>query len=183
MPGFSADAGANAGEITLSWSAVSGATGYEVRYRAAQRGTSLSDPIFVSGGSAISHTLTSLTSGQNYIVRVRAVSGGTDISRDSIITGVAAAAGSSVALAAPAVRAVPGDGQIVLHWDPVPGATGYQVRYREAVQGADFSDYIDVVNANHYILDGVQGTYIFRVRAVSRTEFSSEYNTGRVQTN
>ena len=183
VPGFTAGAGANAGEITLSWNAVSGATGYEIRYRASQTGTRFSDPILVSGGSATTYTLTGLTSGQNYIVRVRAVSSGTDISSDAIISGVAAAAGFSVALPAPVVRATPGDGLITLHWHAVPGAMGYQVRYREAVEGAEFSDYIDVVNATYYVLDEVQGTYIFRVRAVSQTEFSSEYNTGRVQTN
>ena len=182
VAGFTAGAGTNSGEIQLSWDAVSGATGYEVRYRAAQQGTNLSDPIIVSGGSAISYTLTGLTGGQNYIVRVRAISSGADLSSDAVISGVAATAGSSVALAAPVARVTPGAGQITLDWDPVPGATGYQVRYREAVQGTVLSDYIDVA-ATQYTLTGVQGTYVVRVRAVSNTEFSSEFITDSAQTN
>ena len=182
VPSFTAGAGANSREIYLSWDAVSGATGYEVRYRAAQQGTSHSDPIFVSGGSTTSYTLTGLTGGQEYIVRVRAVDGETDLSRDAVISDVAATDGSSVALSQPVVTVTPGDGQITLDWSPVPGATGYQVRYREAVQGTILSDFIDVT-ATQYTLTGVNGTYVIRVRAVSNTEFSSEFITGSAQTN
>ena len=157
VAGFTAGAGANSGEIQLSWDAV-------------------------SGGSTISYTLTGLTGGQEYIVRVRAVDGETDLSRDTVISDVAATAGSSVALSQPVVTVTPGAGQITLDWDPVPGATGYQVRYREAVQGTVLSDYIDVA-ATNYTLTGVNGTYVVRVRAVSRTEFSSEFKTGNAQTN
>ena len=182
VAGFTAGAGANSGEIHLSWDAVSGATGYEVRYRAAQQGTNLSDPIFVSGGSTTSYTLTGLTGGQEYIVRVRAVDGETDLSRDTVISDVAATAGSSVALSQPVVTVTPGAGEITLDWSPVPGATGYQVRYRKAVQGTVLSDYIDVA-ATNYTLTGVNGAYVVRVRAVSNTEFSSEFITGNAQTN
>ena len=182
VAGFTAGDGANSGEIHLSWDAVSGATGYEVRYRAAQQGTNSSDPIFVSGGSTISYTLTGLTGGQEYIVRVRAVDGETDLSRDTVISDVAATAGSSVALSQPVVTVTPGAGEITLDWSPVSGATGYQVRYRKAVQGTVLSDYIDVA-ATNYTLTGVNGAYVVRVRAVSNTEFSSEFITDSAQTN
>ncbi|MCY4338331.1 MAG: fibronectin type III domain-containing protein [Gammaproteobacteria bacterium] len=71
------------------------------------------------------------------------------------------------------VEETPGTGNIRLAWDPVPGATGYQVRYREMTERT-FGDFIDVA-ATQYTITGVSGTQLIQVRAVSKTEFSSKF--------
>ena len=105
--------------ITLSWSAVTGATGYDVKQGASGTATAVS--------SGVSHTFTGLTANTEYTLYVRARnSGGT--SEWNLLTATTALAGPS-GLSASATSA-----RLTLTWNAVSGATGYDVRL-----GADSS--------------------------------------------
>jgi len=71
--GVSATAGsAGSGQITVSWSSVSGATGYYIYRDTSSTG---SFPLLVDAGSAVSYANTGLTSGTTYYYKVSAYKG------------------------------------------------------------------------------------------------------------
>jgi hypothetical protein len=133
-PTLTATTGASCGQINLSWTSVSGATGYKV-YRSTSSGGvySLITPIPVT---SLSYTDGGLTAGATYWYKVRATNGSTD-SADS--TAKSAAANSNCVSVPPpptGLTATPGacgTGQITLSWSSSSGATSYQL-YRGGAQ-------------------------------------------------
>ena len=113
------------GQATISWTAVTGATSYNVYYRASSGVTTLNGTkqVNVASGGVI----TGLTNGTTYYFIVTAVGAGGE--------GVASAA-ANVTLAgntpsAPTgVSATAGNGQVTPIWTSVTGATSYNVYYR-----------------------------------------------------
>ena len=100
--------------ITLNWSAVSGAVGYAI-YRA----TSSSGPYtYLQTVTETTYTDYGLTSGTAYYYEIAAVNAA-GVSTYATLTVIALPA-------APAsLSAVPGDTQVTLSWTAVSGATGY----------------------------------------------------------
>jgi large repetitive protein len=102
------------GQVTLSWTAVPGATGYHV----------LRDGVQVATTTAAGYTDTGLDNGTPYGYQVLA----TNLAGWSPLTG--AVSGTPGVLAPPTptgLVAAPGDGTVALAWNAVPGATSYQV--------------------------------------------------------
>ena len=119
-------AAAGASRVRLTWSAVSGATTYQYRYKqTSMADTAYSAPAEVSTAEYNSRNKlisTGLTAGTGYTFQVRA--NGT--------TGAwgTATATPTTTVAAPAnVRADPGVGSITLRWDAV-GTADYEYRYK-----------------------------------------------------
>jgi|GEM_PF-6819538 len=109
------------GQISLSWSAVQGATSYEVRRW-------LNDPaqkILVFNGSQTSFVNTGLTNGLRYSYEVSSVNAS---GTGPASAAVSATVGAQIPSAPQNLRAVAGDASVSLTWDVASGATSYKVR-------------------------------------------------------
>ena len=99
--------------LTLSWTAASGATGYEVKLGANGATTAVS--------SGTSHTFSSLTASTSYTLYVRAKNGGGASGWSSLR--------ATTALAAPrGLSATATNTSLTLSWTTVSDATGYEVK-------------------------------------------------------
>ncbi len=102
---------AGVGQVTVTWTAVSGATSYQL-----YRGTTL-----VSSPTTTSYVDTSLTAGTSVSYTVKAVNAGG-------ASAASAAASATPTLAAPTgLAATAGNAQVALTWTAVTGATSYNV--------------------------------------------------------
>ena len=114
--GLSATAGDS--QVSLIWTAVSGATGYKV-YRG---GTLVGSP------TAASYTDTGLSNGTSYSYAVSAVN---SAGENAVSSAVSATPATPVAVVVPStptgLSATVGDAQVALGWTAVSGATGYKV--------------------------------------------------------
>ena len=123
---FSAVAG-NA-QVSLSWSAVGGATGYKVYRRTAPSGAYAK----IYEGAGISYTDIGIANGTNYGYVVTAYNANQEssYSTEMLVTP------APPALNAPgAPSAIAGNAQVSLSWSPVGGATGYKVYRRTTPSG------------------------------------------------
>jgi len=136
------------GQVVVSWGAVSGAAGYVVYVNGSPLGTFLST----------SDTVTGLTDGTMYSFTVAATNGGGSSAQSAAAVGTP----EPVAPAAPTgVVATAGDGQAVLTWTPVSGATGYRV-FENGTSVAT------VTSASDTVADLTDGTtYNFTVAATN----------------
>ena len=169
--------------VVLSWYSVSGATGYEVVY---DTSSSFTNPIGWSV-SGMSQTTGTLTNGTTYYWRVRAFAGSQYSSWSSIWSFT-----KSSAIVPPTGLSVssywnttsPGFPSMVLSWNAVSGATGYEMWVRPS--GGSYTSLgtrdAPYVTFNSNSLPGgaryVSGTtYYFKVRTVtasSTSDFTSE---------
>ncbi len=170
------------GQVTLTWSSVTGATSYNL-YMASQTGVTKTNYASLTDG--MKHTgvtspypHTGLTNGKTYYFVVAAVSasGESDESSEvsttippSTVTGVTAAAGS---------------GQITVSWNAATGATSYNL-YMASQSGLTKSNYATLVDGNKFtnvtspkiisnIINGI--TYYFIVTAVNSGGESADSN-------
>lgn len=118
--------------IKTTWSAVSGAAGYEL-YRATSRSGTYTK---VYGGTALSYTNSKLTTGKNYYYKVKAyvLVGSTKVygSFSAIVSGKAVPATPT----AKATRI--SNSRVKITWSAVSGATKYQV-YRATSKSGSYS--------------------------------------------
>jgi fibronectin type 3 domain-containing protein len=152
-------------QVTLSWDAVTGATGYNIYYQSTP-GASTSSTLKVSG-SAATQVVPNLTNGNAYYFVVTAV----NASGESLPSGEV-----SVIPAVPTrpsgIGASAGNAQVTVTWKNVVGATSYNVYYGTAA-GVTTSSPNKITGA----LNGVTGqvvadllnetTYSFVVTAVN----------------
>jgi fibronectin type 3 domain-containing protein len=114
-------AAAASGQVTVSWTAVSGATSYNVYY-ATSAGVTVATGTKVSVTTGTTYTLTSATSGATYYFLVTAV--------NSAGESTTATANATLSPAAPtALVATAGNAQVALSWTAANGATSYNVYY------------------------------------------------------
>ncbi len=116
-------------QIEVSWTGVSGATGYDILYNT-ENSTSTGSPVLFSGNpvSGTNATITGLTNGVEYFVFVR----GENAAGDGDYS-----PGTSATPAAPTVVPDPpeapdltaGDEEIGVSWTAVSGATAYDILY------------------------------------------------------
>ncbi len=127
VPGIPGDltAAAGNGSVTLGWSAVSGATSYNVYYKQGA-GVTTGNGIEISGANNPA-AVTGLTNGKLYSFIVTAVIGATEGSSSVEV--------DQTPLAPPGVpgglTATPGDSNISLTWNPVSGAQSYNLYYKQ----------------------------------------------------
>lgn len=150
-------------KVVLSWTAVSGATGYNV-YRGTSAGGEAASPV-ASNVPAPTFTDTGLTNGTTYFYKVAAVNanGAGEKSNE------ASAKPAATPLPAPSgLTATPGDKQVVLSWNAVTGATGYNV-YRGTSAGGEAANPVGAnVSAAAFTDTGLTNgtTYFYKVSAI-----------------
>ena len=128
--GLSASAGDTT--ATLSWTAVSGATGYNI-YQATCAGCEAAPvALNVAGGGSTTTTITGLTDGTKYFYVIQAVN-----STGHSASSNEATARPQIALpAAPTLSATAGDTTVTLNWNAVAGATSYNI-YQATCSGCE----------------------------------------------
>src|SRR5207245_2092366 len=132
-PGAPTNVTATAGnaQVTLSWTAVSGATGYNVK-----RSTTSGGPYTTVGPNVTptSFTDSGLTNGTTYYYVVSALNaGGESVNSAQVSTTPAAPPGAPTN-----VTATAGNAQVTLSWTAVSGATGYNVK-RSTTSGGPYT--------------------------------------------
>jgi fibronectin type 3 domain-containing protein len=154
-------------QISLSWTAGSGATSYHVK-----RATVSGGPYTQVGSpAAASYTDTGLTNGTNYFYVVSAVNASGESANSSQTSGTPASFSptSSVPAAPTSLTATPGNQQISLTWTASSGATTYHVK-RAAVSGGPYTQ-VAAPAGNSYINTGLtNGTpYFYVLSALNST--------------
>jgi hypothetical protein len=116
-------------QLTVSWSAVAGATSYEVYYSTVNDSSTATKFTGDSNTADTTCTITGLANGTAYYVWVKAVNGAgsSGFSSASAPATPVAAVIAPAAPGAPAVAA--GDMQLTVTWTAVTGATSYEVYY------------------------------------------------------
>ncbi len=149
--------------IKISWSKVSGASGYKV-YRATSSNGTYTRVYTATSGSTLSYTNTSLTTGKTYYYKVRAYhleDGAKVYSSYSSVksakpipatpSGVKAARASSTS--------------IKVSWSSVSGATGYEV-YRATSKTGTYTKVTSTTSKSYTNTGRTKGkTYYYKVRA------------------
>ena len=167
-PGSLAAAPGDSGEIDLTWTAISAATDWEVRYKAENAGygswTDVCDSNCTAGTLA-AHTVTGLHNRVLYTFQVRA--------RNSIGWGLPATATARSVAGAPTAptlaKAVGGDGRVTLAWT-YGGARWVDTWQYSSDGGTNWSNF---TGSNRFTRSGTvtgltNGTsYTFKVRAVN----------------
>jgi uncharacterized protein YjdB len=168
-----ASAGYNS--IKISWSKVSGATGYEL-YRATSSSGTYSRVATVTGGSTLSYINTGRTAGTTYYYKVRAyvTSGSTNV--PSSFSSVKSA---KPVPATPAITtASAGYNSVKISWGKVSGATGYQIYRATSKEGtysriATITSGSTVTYTNKSLTTG--RTYYYKVRAYRTVNGTNVY--------
>ena len=109
--GFDATTGSGAGEINLSWTAITGATGYDYRYKLASASTypaAGTTGDWTSAGTGTTFTITNLSGGVFYDVQLRAK-----------VTGIGDSAATSAERAQ--AQTTPGPASLTFSQGPNPG--------------------------------------------------------------
>jgi fibronectin type 3 domain-containing protein len=119
-------------QVALTWNTVSGATWYNL-FRSTNSGSTYT--LYQPGLTATSYTDTSVTSGSPYYYYVSAANANGETSGGNVVSAIPGAA----TLPAPTgLRIVPASTQLTLYWNPVTGASGYNV-YRGTSPGGEGS--------------------------------------------
>ena len=151
----------------LSWNAVSGATGYEVKIAASEAGLASAQAVEVSAASYTPST--ALTNNQTHYWRVRAKDGAGQHGAWSAINSLSINWGAIEELS-PAAGSSTTDTTPALSWNAVSGATGYEVQIAESEAGLASAQAVEVSAASYTPSTGLtnEQTHYWRVRAVER---------------
>ncbi len=160
--------------LAVSWSAVSGATGYEVQWKSAGQNW---DPDnrqnTVSSGTTTTSSITGLIEGTEYTVRVAATkTNALDGSPSDEVTGTPYAPTpgqvTGVSASAPS-RGAAGVGKLNVSWNAILGATGFDIQYKKS-SGSWSTKSISVGSATADTITGLENgtTYTVQVRATNQ---------------
>lgn len=164
--GLTATAGNN--RVALAWSAVTGATSYQV-FRTS---TGTWDVTPLATTSKVTFTDWTAINGTTYAYLVRAANKGG--------VGPASVVVSGTPLAAPTgVTAQRGDTQVTVSWQAVPGAASYTLYRSTTWTNESFAEAATGITAPTFVDTGlINGTkYYYRVRAVAPFGISSQSST------
>ena len=138
------------GGLDVSWTAVEGSTGYELQWRRSGEQAWQS----TRTGVVLRFSVGGLVRGASYEVQLRAVTTGGDTGVVVYVTGWS---GSSSGIAGgwtPAnVTVAPTDGGLVVVWDDVPVATGYEVEYWPTDDALDRTAVVAVSDGSRWRAD------------------------------
>ncbi|MEH7084096.1 S8 family serine peptidase [Neobacillus drentensis] len=160
-------------KLTVSWTKVTGASGYEV-YRATSKTGSYSKVATVNGSTA-SYANSSLTTGQTYYYKVVAyttVEGKKLVSPSSSI--VSAKPGLKTPTSVKAAKA--SSTSIKVSWAKVSGASGYEL-YRATSKSGSFKKVTSTTSSSYTNKKLTKGkTYYYKVRAYRTVNGSKVYS-------
>jgi len=163
-------AAAGNASVTLSWTASTGATSYNI-YRGTTSGGESTTPI-ATGVTTPGYTDSGLTNGQEYYYKVAAVNnaGASPMSNEASATPTASAC--AVAL----VATDTGVAEIDLSWNACPGATSYYI-LRSTASGGPYTT-LTVSTGTAYQDFGLVSmqTYYYLVRSVNSADMNVESN-------
>jgi uncharacterized protein (TIGR02145 family)/uncharacterized repeat protein (TIGR02543 family) len=162
--------------ITVSWSAVSGATGYYV-YRSTNASSSYSQ---VENTSSASVTNTGLSSGTTYYYKVSAYNDGGESSQSSYASATTNLAVPSAPTSVSATAA--SSSSITVSWSAVSGASGYYV-YRSTSASGSYSQ-VENTSSTSVTNTGLSSstTYYYKVSAYNNGGESSQSSYGNATT-
>lgn len=167
VPPTSLTAKAGNSKVILSWNAVTGATGYNVK-----RSTTAGGPYTTVGAnvSTTSYVDTAITNGTTYYYVVTAVNSAAESAKSNEASATPIAAPTNLTAAA-------GDSQVTLSWTSVTGATNYSVK-RSTTAGGPYTTIANNVIGTSYIDNSVtNGTmYYYVVAALNSTAESANSN-------
>ncbi len=118
-------------QLTVSWSAVTGATSYKVRWKSGDQKYAASRQAITT---EISHVIRGLTGATEYMVQVIATVASVDGEPSADATGRPTAAEANQVTG---VRVTEGDKQLTVQWNRVRGASDYTVQWKESVGSYD----------------------------------------------
>ncbi len=163
---------ASATTITVSWSAVSGATSYEVYSDTSSGGLFSSKVATVNSGTTYTDTA---PRGATYYYKVKACNAAGCSSLSVISAGVNLSGALSKPNAPSKLTAVKASATATtVSWSAASGATSYEV-YRDTSSGGSFSSKVGTVNSGTAYTDTVPGgvTYYYKVKACNVAGCSS----------
>lgn len=162
---------------TVGWTAVSGATSYDVDYKASTSGTWTNA---ATATTAISVGLTGLTQGTTYDYRVRTncASGSSSYSSAQFTTNSTVTCGAPTGLVSSAITS----SGATLSWTAVSGATTYDVNYK-AASSSTWLTLASGISSTSVAITGLTANtlYDWRVRATC-TGGSGNYTTAQFTT-
>lgn len=151
-------------QVSLTWSASSGATSYTVKTATTSGGPYTT----VATISGTSYTHTGLTNGTTYYYVVSAANTAGSSVNSAQASAIPTAPTTPVVPAAPAsINAAAGDAKVSLSWGSVTGAISYNVK-RATVSGGPFTTIATSTAANYIDTSALNGTtYYYVVSAVN----------------
>jgi len=155
-------------QVTVSWTAVTGGTSYNL-YRSTTQGGE-GTTAYKTGVTSTSYTDTGLTDGSTYYYKVAAVNTAGTSGQSSEISG------KPFVQAPTGLKATPGSTQVSLSWTASGGATSYAV-YRSTTSGGEGTTAIaSGIIATSYTNTGLtNGTkYFYKVAAVNSAGTSTQ---------
>jgi cellulose 1,4-beta-cellobiosidase len=153
-------------QVTLTWTAVSGANSYNVK-----RSTTPGGPYAViANASGTTYTNTGLKNGTTYYYVVSAVEGPEQSANSNEVSA------TPLLLPPTNLTATAGNLQVKLQWDAVPGVAGYKVK-RSTTAGGPYTT-LTTVTTNSYTDTSVTNgkTYYYVVSAIDATTQSAHSN-------
>jgi hypothetical protein len=156
-------------QVTVSWTASTGATSYRVYYSTSSGVSKTNYTGFVTASSA-STAVSSLNNGTLYYFIVSAVNGAGESAASSPAASATPTATTAVPSAPTNVQASAGNGQVSLSWTASTGATTYKV-YWSTSPAVSETSYIGVVSTSFVstVVSGLSNStsYYFIVSAVN----------------
>ena len=151
-------------QVTLSWTASTGATSYHVK-----RATTSGGPYTqVAAPTSTSYTDTAVTNGMTYYYVVSAVDSSGE-SADSSQVSAALAASATAPTAPTGLSATAGNAQVALSWNASTGATSYHVK-RATTSGGPYTQIAAPTSNSYTDTSAANGmTYYYVVSALDST--------------
>jgi len=153
------------GQVTISWTAVLGATSYNI-YWSTTPGVTIANGAKITG-AASPYVQSGLTNGATYYYVVTAVDGNGESTPSTQVSAIPSAAPTPAAPTG--VTATQGNGQVTIAWTTVSGATSYNI-YWSTASGVTAANGAKITGATSpYLQSGLinNTTYYYVVTAVN----------------
>ena len=170
-------------QITLNWTASSGATSYNIYKSTSSHGEAPPVVLSVAGGSSNTATITGLTNGTTYYFVIQAINS----SGHSLNSNEASARAGTVPAAPASLTATAGNSQIILNWTASSGATSYNIYKSTSSHGEAPPVALSVAggSSNTATITGLTNgtTYYFVVQAINSSGHSLNSNEASAKPN